>query len=171
MVEDLKNELDNKNNFINSFKKMLPDKNIEEKINLNDINNLSNDIINDPIIEGKDISFQNFIIFLQEIISGKINNLNKKEAYRVRISNIEHEIVNAPEGYKIKAYIKHINNLKRILFGDNTSETEGNDGKKTEEEEINAEINAISFFYFTCFTFFFLLIKICYSFCCFFFSF
>ena len=83
---------------------------------------MNNDILNDSNIEGNNIYFQNFINFLQNIMSGKISNSNKKEAYRDKISNIEHEVVNAPEGYKIKTYIKHINNLKHILFGDDTSE-------------------------------------------------
>ena len=64
----------------------------------------------------------------------KINNSNKKEAYRDKTSNIEHEIVNAPEGYKIKSYVKYINNLKRMLFGDDTSKIKSNDDKKTEEK-------------------------------------
>ena len=96
---------------------------------------MNNDILNDPNIKGKNIYFQNFINFLQNIISGKINNSNKKDAYRDKISNIEHEVVNALEGYKIKAYIKCINNLKHILFGNDTSEIKSNDDKKTEEEE------------------------------------
>ena len=70
-------------------------------------------------------------------MNGKINNSNKKEAYRDNINNIEHEVVNAMEDHKIKAYIKYINNLKTILFKDNTSETKSNDHKKAEEINVD----------------------------------
>ena len=68
-------------------------------------------------------------------MSHKINNSNKKETYRDNIGNMENEIVSAPERYIIKVYIKHFNNLKRILFGDDTSEIKSNDDKKTKQQK------------------------------------
>ena len=110
-----------------------------KKINLNDINNSIN-IINDTYsdnsyvtIEGEKIYFQ---IFIKDIMDGKINNLNKKEAYKNRISNSEDKIVNKPKkDYKIKDYEKYINNLKGIFFGDNTSEIKSDDDESSSKKE------------------------------------
>ena len=128
----IKNDIKELTEYKEKYEEML-DKG--KKITLNDINNLIN-IINSiysdngyVTIEGEKIYFQDLINFLQDIIDGKINNLNKKETYKNKISNIEDKIVNnSKKDYKTKDYEKYINNLKDILFGDNTSEI------KTEKE-------------------------------------
>ena len=114
-----------------------------EKINLNDIDNLIDRIkknnddhnMSKIIIADEDKVFHDYDLsyFLEDIKSGKIDNLNVKKAYNNRISRIENNLANAKkDSYGIRVYKKYINDLKNKIFRDDASDIEkdNKDGNK-----------------------------------------
>ena len=114
-----------------------------EKINLNDIDNLIDRIkknnddhnMSKIIIADEDKVFYDYDLsyFLEDIKSGKINNLNVQKAYNNRISRIENNLANAKkDSYGIRVYKKYINDLKNKIFRDDASDIEkdNKDGNK-----------------------------------------
>ena len=99
---------------------------VYDRINLNDVNDLINEIeynVNEDnnIVDlgnNKSMYFRDLHNFLYDIKDNKINNFNKKEQCEKRIMNIENKLKNR----KIKSntykdlYIKYLNNLKRNII-------------------------------------------------------
>ena len=99
---------------------------VYDRINLNDVNDLINEIeynVNEgnnivDLGNNKSMYFRDLHNFLYDIKDNKINNFNKKEQCEKRIMNIENKLKNR----KIKSntykdlYIKYLNNLKRNII-------------------------------------------------------
>ena len=74
--------------------------------------------------------FEDIINFLNDIKDGKINNSNKKKAYKDRIGWIENKIINTKrDSINIKIYKMFISILRKILFERNTSKKEEENNK------------------------------------------
>ena len=109
----------------------------KKETNLNYINDLVNKIYdyahenNVVIIDNMEkIYFEDIINFLNDIKDGKINNSNKKKAYKDRIGGIENKIINTKrDSINIKKYEMFISILKKILFERNTSKKEEENNK------------------------------------------
>ena len=94
-------------------------------INLGDVDNLVGEIKQnvkniDNIIDignNKSINFNDIIIFLKDIMKGKINNSNKEKKYNEKFKNIEENLENRTKyNNTIRLYIIYLNQLKNILF-------------------------------------------------------
>ena len=120
----------------------------EVGINLNDIEDLNNEIINDKdmisIINNlkKHNVFNDIIKFIDEIKKGNINNSNKEEAYKNRISKNANNIRNMQDTLKKKLYIKYIDKLKDIIFKHKISKKE----ETTELDENRININGYNIY-------------------------
>ena len=114
----------------------------KKEVNLNDINDLVNEVYhyacenNYVIIDNmNEIYFSDLISFLNAIKDGKINNSNKKKAYKDRIKKIEIKLMNTKKmSDNIKKYKIFINDLKDTLFRHNTSKKEKENSKDSNKK-------------------------------------
>ena len=100
--------------------------NVYDRINLNDVNDLLNEIkynVNEgnnfaDLGDNKSIYFRDLYNFLYDIKDNKINDFNKKGQYEKTIMNIENKFKNRKikSNTNIDLYIRYLNNLKKKYY-------------------------------------------------------
>ena len=93
---------------------------MKSKEKIKKINNIV-DIGND-----KSINFNDILNFLQDIIDGEVNDLNKEEKYNEKFKDVEKNLENRTKNSNdIRLYNYYLDYLKRILFSITKSSGKG----------------------------------------------